>query len=307
MIISKKEAGRYKAFPTIVQTDKEFIIAYREGFVDDAKPHGRNGCVKFLKSADLENWQEFNLPFCDNELDSIISGMFNDKLFLATRSYEYKKRNDVYISRFAKDTIPDTRKLIKLDNAKITMFGHIIKKKDELFATAYGTYNGINSPIIVSSNDFGENWHMKSLITPNGFKPVLNETSISKFGDRFIAIMRSQEPSYDLYYSFSSDLISWSTPKETGLLGHAPMVKLLKNGKLSFVFRDLCDDLPGVAVALSSDGFKWKRVNIHHYNGNPYNGGYADFIDIGNDKLFVVYYTSDEDNEPWIEAQIVAL
>lgn len=307
IILSKKEKGKYKAFPTVVKTEDEYIIAYREGFTDSTKPHGKNGCIKLLKSKDLKNWQEFKLPFCDNELDAIISSGFNGGLFLVTRSYEYKKRNDVYISRFTKDAIPNTRNLIEIGNAQFTMFGHIIKEKDKLLAPAYGIYKNINSPIILSSNNFGRNWHIKSLITPNGFAPVLNETSIAKFNDRFIAIMRSQEPSYELYCAFSDDLESWSKPQKIGILGHAPMVKLLKNGQLAFVFRDLNRNLPGVGLALSRNGIDWEYENICSYTGNLYNGGYADFAEIDNGSLFVVYYTSDEDNEPWIEGQIIEL
>jgi hypothetical protein len=307
MIIARKEKGKYKAFPTIVKTEDEYIIAYREGFTDITKPHGKNGCVKFLKSRDLKNWQEFKLPFCDNELDAIISGAFNGELFIATRSYEYKKRNDVYISKFKKDSIPDTRDLIKFDDAQFTMFGHIVKEKDELLAPAYGIYKGISSPMILSSNNFGKNWHIKSLITPNGFTPILNETSIAKFDDKFIAVMRSQEPSYELYCAFSDDLENWGNPQKIGILGHAPMVKLLKNGTLAFVFRDLNNDLPGVGLALSKNGADWEYKNICSYTGNLYNGGYADFVEIDNNKLFVVYYIADEDNEPWIEAKIIKL
>ncbi len=304
-VLSKKEKGKYKAFPTIVKVGNEIIIAYREGFTDTAKPHGKNGCVKLLKSGDLKKWEEFETPFYDNELDAIISGPFGDYLFLVTRSYEYKKRNDVYISKFKADELPTKRSLIKFDNADFTMFGHIIENDGMLIAPAYGIYDEIDSPILLTSDDFGQTWQIKSIITPNGHKPVLNETSIVMLDDKFLTIMRSQEPSYNLYCAFSEDLINWSKPENLDILGHAPMVRRLSDKRMIFVFRDLNNDPPGVGLAISEDGINWKRYNICRYTGNLYNGGYADFVEIGGGKLFVVYYISDEDNEPWIEGTII--
>ncbi len=303
--LSKKEHGKYKAFPSIAKVGNEIIAAYREGFTDSTKPHGSNGCVKILKSEDLNRWNEIGTPFCDNELDAIISGPFDDYLFLVTRSYEYKKRNDVYISKFKSNKLPTKRALIKFDNADFTMFGHIIENNGELIASAYGICDGIDSPILLASDDFGQTWQIKSLITPNGHKPALNETSIVMFDGKFLAIMRSQEPSYDLYCALSEDLINWSKPENLGILGHAPMIRKLNDGRIVFVFRDLNDDLPGVGLAISEDGINWKRYNICHYRGNLYNGGYADCIEIEKSKLFVVYNICDEDNEPWIEGTII--
>ena len=45
--------------------------------------------------------------------------------------------------------------------------------------------------------------------------------------------------------------------------------------------------------------------NICHYTGNLYNGGYADFVELENNRLFVVYCISDKDNEPWIEGVLL--
>ena len=307
IILSKKEKGKYKAFPTVAKTADETIIAFREGFTDKTKPHGKDGCVKFLKSMDLKNWQEYKLPFCDNELDSIVSNVTDKQLLLITRSYEYQKRNDVYISVFDNDKIPQERGVLNIDDAEFTMFGHIIKNENELLATAYGKHKGIDSPIILSSNNFGKNWQIKSLITPNRHTPILNETTITKFDNKFIAIMRSREPSYDLYYSFSNDLMSFSKPKKTGILGHAPMIKTLKNGNLAFVFRNLNGNLPGIGLAFSKNGIDWEYSNICNYTGNLYNGGYADFIELDDNSLFVVYYISDESDEPWIESKIIKI
>ena len=306
IIIAKKENGRYKAFPTVIKNDNDIIIAYRNGVVDVSKPHGKDGCVVLLRSRDLKSWQTLETPFCDNELDAIISKVFDDKLILATRSFEYKKRNESYVSIFDAHCIPSERKKVEIKGVNLAaFFGHMFEFGKEIIATAYGTINKITKPLVVASNDAGLNWYLKSAITNDNFEPILNETTIFPFNGEFIAIMRSKEPSYDLYISHSKNLIDWSIPEKMGILGHAPMAKTTQKGKAVFVFRDLNDDLPGVSVAVSSNLKDWNIINIRKYSGNLYNGGYADFVEIEQDRLFVVYYVCDEDNEPWIEAAFI--
>lgn len=309
MILSGKERGKYKAFPTVVRAGDEVVVAYREGVVDPTKPHGRNGKVKILKSSDLEEWQEFETPFNDNELDAILSGPFDNRLALVTRSYEHKRRNDIYISLFKINSLPKKRVQVVVDRVTLSaFFGHIFELNYMLIASAYGLFEGQTTPLILASQDKGESWKLKSAIAPKGFMPSLNEASIVNVNGKFLAIMRSQEPSYDLFYSFSNDLQNWDEPKKLGFLGHAPIINKLSDGRLALVFRDLNDDLPGVGLAISSDnGLNWDLINICHYTGNLYNGGYADLVELGPNRLFIVYYISDDDNEPWIEAEIIDL
>ncbi len=306
MILAKKEKGKYKAFPTVVKVGGEVLVAFREGLTEPSKPHGKNGKVKILKSIDLKNWQEFETPFNDNELDAILSGPFGDDLYLVTRSFEHKKRNDIYVSRFKIGNLPQDRLKVTVSKVRLSaFFGHMFERSGELVATAYGMYKDEHRSLVLSSADKGNTWQLKGVIMPDGFKPWLNENSIVEVDGKFLSIIRSLEPSYDLYYSFSSDLVHWDEPKKLGLLGHAPVLRKLKSGKLALAFRDLNDNLPGIGLALSDDGINWERINLKHYRGNLYEGGYTDFIEIEDNKLFVVYYISDEDNEPWIEAEIV--
>jgi len=307
MVLAEKERGRYKSFPTIVKVEDIYIVAFREGVTDKTKPHGTNGVVKILKSRNLQDWHEFDTPFCDNELDAILSGPIDGDLFLATRSYEYGKRNECYISRFDQNELPKDRTPVMIDGVNFTFFGHIFKFNDELIATAYGVKSGISSPLVLSSIDGGKSWNVKSLITPNGFEPELNETSIVEFNGRFLSVMRSREPSYDLYFSYSSNLINWEKPLKLGIKGHAPIVKKLTDGRLALAFRDLNEKLPGVGVAISSDGKHFARKRIAEYTGGLYNGGYADFVQLDKDTIFVVYYTADKSSEPWIEGRIIPI
>ncbi len=306
IIVSGKEKGKYKAFPTVVNADRATMIAFREGMVDITTPHGVNGCVKLTEFHGLEFHNEFKTPFCDSELDAILSNI-DDNLFLITRSYNYKDKSRVYISRFSKHSKPLKRRLIHINNADFAVFGHIFRYENELITTAYGKFNGASSPFVLCSFDFGETWDIKSLITPKGHNPVLNETTIVKKDGVFYAVMRSQEPSYDLYIAKSKNLVDWSLPKNIRIKGHAPVIKLLSDKRAVFVFRDLNSELPGVSLAVSGDCESWNILNICRYTGGLYNGGYADFVEIEPGILFIVYYISDEDNEPWIEAALVKI
>ncbi len=307
-VISPRENGKYKAFPTVVKVSDEIVVAYREGRVDAKTPHGVEGCVRIATSRNLEDWNIFLTPFCDSELDAIVSQIHQDNLFLVTRSYEYRGLNRVYISSFSKRELPPKiRKPIHFEGANFAVFGHIFRYKNELIATSYGNFNGIESPALLASSDLGESWRIKSLITPQGHLPTLNETTVTRKGDEFVAVMRSLEPSYDLYLSKSKNLIDWAMPVKIGIFGHAPMARTLSCGKIAFVFRDLGLEYPGVSIALGSDLEHWETFNICQYTGGLYNGGYADFIEIDPGVLFVVYYVSDVNNEPWIEACTVEI
>ncbi len=308
IIISPRENGKYKAFPTVVKVSDEIVVAYREGRVDAKTPHGIDGCVRIATSKNLEDWKIFLTPFCDSELDAIVSQIYQENLFLVTRSYEYRGLNRVYISRFSKSEIPpEMRKPIRFDGANFAIFGHIFKYKNELIATSYGNFNGIESPALLASYDYGESWRVKSLITPQGHFPTLNETTVARKGNEFVAVMRSLDPSYDLYLSKSKNLIDWDMPIKIGILGHAPMVQTLSCSKIAFAFRDLGLEYPGVSIALSGDLEHWETFNICQYTGGLYNGGYADFIEIAPGVLLVVYYISDRNSEPWIEACTVEI
>lgn len=308
MILSEKEPGKYKAFPTVAKVGNSVVVAFREGFVDIRKPHGRGGRVKILKSQDLVNWQEFETPFNDSELDAILSGPFGDNLSLATRSFEHRVRNDVYISVFKANGLPERRQKVQIKGVNLSaFFGHAFMLGGELLATAYGDIDGVQMPIILASPDFGKTWKIKSFIVSKEFRPILNETSIINVDDKFLAVMRSHEPSYDLYYSFGKNLTEWEEPRKIGLLGHAPVARRLSDGRIALVFRDLNGDLPGVGLAISDNGVDFKRVNICHYTGDLYNGGYGDFVEVSPKKLFVVYYRCDESDEPWIEAKVIDL
>ncbi|WP_051129563.1 sialidase family protein [Hippea alviniae] len=308
MILAKKEKGRYKAFPTVVKVEDKIIVAYRDGETEITKPHGKNGKVKILKSKNLKEWTEFDTPFNDNELDAILSGPFDDEIILVTRSFEYKKRNESYVSRFKIDSLPTERSKVQIENVVLSaFFGHMFEFEGELIASAYGLIDGVPLPLVLSSSDKGKSWKFKSVVASKDFEPKLNEMSIANLNDRFIAVIRSYTDTYDLFCSFSDDLIRWSKPRKLDFVGHAPSLRSLSDGRVCMSFRDLNESLPGFGLAITEDGRKWERIKIGSYTGGLYEGGYTDFVELDDGRLFVVYYTCDEDNEPWIEGKVISL
>ena len=302
-----KEVGRYKSFPTVVKTDSYIFLAFREGIVNPEKPHGESGVVRLFRSADAIKWDEISVPFSDNELDAIISGPFGEHLFLWTRSFVYRVKSDVYLSRFKVGESPTSRSIFRLPDATFCPFSHIRQVDSLLLGTGYGEIDGVVTPIIVESGDLGDSWSVRGLVTPDGFSPELNEVSLLPLDDGFIAVMRSREPSFELYYSFSKDASVWNEPDGIGILGQAPMLLKSCGGRVLFVFRDLMEEIPGVGLAVSDNFSEWTYFRIDKYTGDMYDGGYADIIELDRNEFFIVYYMSDENGSPWIRATFVRL
>jgi len=303
-----KEVGRYKSFPTVVKTESYIFLAFREGVVNAEKPHGESGVVRLFRSADALKWDEIPTPFSENELDAIISGPFGEYLFLWTRSFVYKKGGDVYLSRFRVGDSPGNRRVFRLSEVTFCPFSHIREVDSVLIGTGYGRRtSGVGTPIVLESKDLGDSWGVRGFVTPDGFSPELNEISLLPLDDEFFAVMRSREPSFDLYYSFSNDASVWNEPRKIGILGHAPMLLRSGSGKVMFVFRDLMEATPGVGLAVSSDLKEWDYFRVDEYAGDMYDGGYADIVELDRDEFFVVYYMCDEDASPWIRTSFIKL
>ncbi len=111
-------------------------------------------------------------------------------------------------------------------------YGNIFNVSGEYFASFYG--NSENNPgsqvqdvvILLKYNATFDNWSYVSTVmaySARGF----NEADIEYFNGYWLCLSRSSEDR--LYYSYSQDSFSWSTPVETiYALGHAPELVFLK-------------------------------------------------------------------------------
>lgn len=318
-VISKKEKGKYHAFPTLVRQRGQFWMACRSGAVSNRQAHGIGGKV-LLYSADVkapDRWISHGTLFepspdgTRNELDAILSAPETDLFFLATRDYVEKKRNDVYLSVGQTPVLTDRKILTEISEQYAICFGHIRKASNgDLLMPGYCGFidEPSGTPVLLVSGDRGKTWTLRSKVASSANVGTrLTEFSLGHLGDsRWTALVRNETSPFNLYQTQSvDDGRTWSFPEKTVLRGHAPMIidSESHHGHL-VLFRDLGEIDPGVAIGLSLDkGATWERVGrIVTYTGSIYDGGYGDLVQFDANRFLAVYYMCDEDNSPWIEA-----
>lgn len=323
-VILDKEKGKYHSFPTIARQEDQLWMACRSGAVSGRQDHGVDGKV-LLYGSDMNHpdiWIYHETLFeaspdgiC-NELDAILSAPQPDLIFLATRDYDRKRRNDVYLSMGQTPVMAHRSLLTEICDQYAICFGHIRKTlSGDLLMPGYCGFSDEPSgaPVLLVSKNRGKTWSFRSKVassTKAGTR--LTECSLSYLGDtNWMALIRNETPPFHLYRTESrDDGQTWSCPVKTGLCGHAPMIldPAFFYGHLA-IYRDLGEPEPGVAIGLSvDDGRVWERVGrLASYSGSIYDGGYGDLVQLGANRYLAVYYLCDEDASPWIEGCIFSL
>lgn len=321
--IIAKEKESYHSFPTIIHYQGELWLACRSGTVSDFQAHGINGKV-LLFSANPntpECWKFHSILFPQpsegifNELDAILSAPEPDSIFLATRDYEFKKRNDVYLSVGQTPVMTQRKKLIDISDQYAICFGHIRRTvSGDLLLPGYCGFSDepTGTPILLASSNNGRRWALRSKVassTKVGTR--LTEYSLGYTGAAgWTILIRSETPPFYLYQSQSADDgRTWSDPQRTDLRGHAPMLLDFNSGSLSghlVLYRDLSESEPGVSIGLSLDhGISWTRAGrLASYSGSIYDGGYGDLIQLEENLYLAVYYLCDKDKSPWIQGAL---
>jgi hypothetical protein len=227
--IFNKEKGRYHAFPTLVRQADKLWMACRSGSVSDRQAHGIDGKVVVF-SADVtrpDRWVSHGTLFepspdgSGNELDAILSAPGPDLIFLATRDYEWKRRNDVYLSRGKTPVLTQRTLLTEISDQSAICFGHICKTVNgDLLMPGYCGFSDEPSgtPVLLASNNRGKSWTFRSKVgssTASGTR--LTEYSLGYLGDtRWTALIRNETPPFNIYRTESNDDgRSWSWPQKT--------------------------------------------------------------------------------------------
>ncbi len=322
--------------------------------------------------SEIDSWKEINFSLNPdgngyNEMDAIISYPNKSDIFLVTRNYDSDGVCRTWLSKFKSEILfeilnseneplepnkecksisydlisnispkpilckkisIERHHLKKISNAEINSFGHIVQTlSGELLMSGY-----IASPVVLSSNDEGSSWNLKSEIYDNSNKNFsLSEFSLAHISDtEWIGLMRDEiEPNNILLISSKDDCKTWMPFFKTNLTGHAPMVLKTIEGGYICIYRDLgsmkisdnkkiskegfldinCDseDIDKrVSVGFSSDGLSgWNRIGtLNSYSGSLYDGGYGDIVELDKNRFLAVYYLCDNDNSPWIEGSI---
>ena len=293
-------------------------MACRSGSVDRRQAHGIDGRV-LLFSADVtrpDRWVSHGVLFepspdgTRNELDAILSAPEQGLIFLATRDYEWKARNDVYLSMGRTPVLTDRTLLTTISDQYAICFGHVRKTvSGDLLMPGYCGLRDEPSgtPVLLVSGDRGRTWSFRSKVASSANVGArLTECSLGHLGDtNWAALLRNETPPFKLYRTEShDDGRSWSTPEKSDLCGHAPMILDVNSiaGHL-VIYRDLSRPNPGVSVGLSVDkGLSWKQAGrLTSFRGSIYDGGYGDLVQLDANRFLAVYYLCDEDNSPWIE------
>jgi hypothetical protein len=155
---------------------------------------------------------------------------------------------------------------------------------------------------VAFSSDGGVTWDSYAVI---GADPVgrvgFNETDVTRLPDgRLMAMIRqgTERPFY-LYQSYSSDDgVTWTQPRATTIVGHAPSLHVLPSGGVLCVYRDKRPKKEGVSVSVSYDGGEtWHHLGQYWTSpGYTNDCAYASIVRLPNDDVLCAFYT------PFVEA-----
>jgi len=156
---------------------------------------------------------------------------------------------------------------------------------------------------VAVSVDNGASWNKISVIASNS-KLNFREADLLRLRDgRLIATIRTDDPPYETYQTYSADEgNSWTPIKKTGFKGHCPCIFQLETAIIC-IYRDMEPGKPGISYSLSSDnGQSWSYGGQLYKSPSTYNGwasacGYPSIARLPNGKLYCIFHTSAINND----------
>jgi hypothetical protein len=295
----------YTSFPTFMEHENRICVFYRQG-----SGHVLGGKVKcfemdkgiFLKAFHNREWENlYNLGkdyvvFEDeNENEALVSRLDENLYSLATRTYDGEDSIKTYMS-FSENLTFKERAEVRIVGVEwLVFYGKAFKWDQGYVFPAYGRVID-ERPLLLITDDF-TSWEVLSILPSNFGGSILNESSIAFDGEQYTIFMRDDIEPFGIWYSKSDDLQKWSSPERLVPSAHAPM-SIYKDGKILMTYRELISE-DTTAVSLIAPFSDMEKVTIETFKGNPYDGGYTDIRTV-NDEIYVVYYTGNEDGEPYI-------
>ena len=142
------------------------------------------------------------------------------------------------------------------------------------------------------SHDMGMTWGRKSVVARSS-KITFYEPAVTRLPDgRFMAVVRTQDPPFDSYLSYSSDEgCTWSEPLPIPFRGQTPFLFGLRYGAVACFYRDRDQQRPGVSVSVTKDCGKSWEYSAQVYQGTDWNCGYPSVVRLSDGHLFCVYYS----------------
>ncbi len=311
----------YSSFPTFTEHDNRIFVFYRQGIKSDAQIHGVHGrvkcfeidkglCLNQFENNKIESLYELGKDYTifegKNEIDAIVSRLEDNVFSLSTRIYIKKQPMETYVSFSDVPYFKERKEIIIRGAEWIVFYGKAFKWEQGYVFPAYGELSELEGerPLLLITDDFSS-WEVLSYLPGNFYGFTLNESSIVFDGEKYFIFMREETKpfaadteSFGIWYSTSNDLQKWSPPEKLISWAHAPMT-VFRNGRIYLTFRELVSDDTTI-ISLISPFSDLDKLIIDTYKGNPYDGGYTD-IGIIDERLFVIYYTGNDEGEPYLK------
>lgn len=329
-----KDTMRYLSFPSMVKINENHILmAYRDAYSEpNVISHGYKGDTYLMHYTDGK-WSSPDLLY-EHEGEQIeeMAGdlsMLNDgTIIIASRQWNNDYDGIPHESYIAKSTDGgrtfSPRKVLKFENLLnwLAPYGKIVELENgDLLMGIYGVKpdDKRTSSACLISKDRGDTWKFLSWVAEYNSVPNVNfnEIFILLLPDKSLfALMRTNGVFYSTY-SFDNGK-SWEQPKKT-FKGLACAGLILTSGEILITYRGTRDsNTPkrkgGIAglpkkghlynYRISPDGGRTWTEEVEIDNGTAHmvgSYGMGDIIELKDGSVKVVYYTSDEDQAPWLE------
>ena len=145
---------------------------------------------------------------------------------------------------------------------------------------------------VAFSPDMGRTWDNKKVVARSS-KVTFYEPSVARMADgRFMAVIRTQDPPFDSFLSYSSDEgRTWTEARALPFQGQTPFLFQLRSGAIACFYRDRNPQRPGVSVSVTADGGEAWTYAAQVYQGTDWNCGYPSVVRLADGRLFCVYYS----------------
>nr|WP_321512772.1 sialidase family protein [uncultured Pseudodesulfovibrio sp.] len=242
-VIIDRRPGRYIAFPDVIRTrDDTLVAAYNE-----ADRHVRPTSRVLVVKTSRDNGRTWSEPIYPNSPASHCPRLYitaDNELIISDSSRIFHRSHDNGQSWTPFETTGLTHdmhdRIMDLGNDVFLTTGHRHLGSEE--------YPAIRQPptqqMVFRSEDRGQTWATHSILAEHR-NLVLCEASMTRLPDgRIIALMRENSFVFEpMYCAISMDKgTSWSEPVETPLMGHRPTMGLIPDGRLLVTYRNVGPD-----------------------------------------------------------------
>jgi hypothetical protein len=146
---------------------------------------------------------------------------------------------------------------------------------------------------IIYSSDNCQTFHDLTIIADTPGMDFCDNDLIRLDDGRWLAVIRTDQPPFESYQSYSADDgRTWSPVEPCGFKGQNPTLFRLPSGAIVCAYRDREPGRPGLSCSVTNDGGGTWHFIGQLYRGSHWHCGYANFAHLPDGRLFCSYYTS---------------